>query len=317
MMHREEGFVRHNKLMWTAVLLVVLTGVVTLASAQRGVSRTVLLATTNQGELVEVVIRRGTARARLIGDAGVLEDGREPGWTGLSFDSEGNLFVTSRHASELETDGCFGKFAHGPCSHLYRLDPRTGTILAEIGSTGVSLLSDIDFMPDGTLFGNYFNDERGRGDGALAVIDPSNAILTRIGLFGRGFSGVGLENGGLSVHPQTDEIWGVENSSSLSPSIFRVDPDTGEAVPESIVRLGINGNPSVQGADALEILPDGRFILIAGGPFQLSAIAEVNPIPDEQTGLAEITLIPLVRDPAITGKLNGFETTRQSNQRTR
>ncbi len=47
-----------------------------------------LLGTTRNGELLQIDLGGGTVQ--LIGDAGVF-DGRALGWTGLSFDKDGNL----------------------------------------------------------------------------------------------------------------------------------------------------------------------------------------------------------------------------------
>jgi hypothetical protein len=196
-----------------------------------------------------------------------------------------------------------GVFATGPCAHLYRLDPQTGAILEEIGSTGIAFLSDIDFAADGTLYGNRFRDEAASGDGGLVIIDPATAGITAFGRFGPGDLSTDLETGGLSVHPQTGEIWAAESSFSASPSLFRVDPQTGLAI-APVIRLGFNGEPSTFGLDALEILPDGRFFAFAG---RSSQFFEVNPVPDAQTGLAEMTLVELDMDEAISGSLNGLE----------
>ena len=307
---------RHNKLVCMGVLFVAMVGVVSLASAQRRTRRTVLLATTNQGELVQLVIGQRTARADLIGDAGILEDGREPGWTGLSLDSEGNLFVSSRHRSEPETDGCFGLFGVGGCSHLYRIDPRTGAILEHIGSTEKAFLSDIDFTPDGSaLYGGHFLDETAVFSGLL-VIDPSTAFATPIGRFENAMSNIPIDTGGLSVHPQTGEIWGTEFTGLNPKRLYRVDPETGVAI--SGVSMALNGEVLFFGIDALEILPNGRFIGIrgGGGP-QGSQVYEIDPVPDEISGFHEVTQIPVVMDPRITGNLNGLETARQGGRRDR
>ena len=92
-----------------------------------------LLATTNQGELVEIDLAGGTAT--LIGDAGIF-NGKNMGWTGLSFDAAGDLFAVSRRVTEPQT-GCPqspGTF-ESRCAHLYQLDSTNGAVLAEVGNT--------------------------------------------------------------------------------------------------------------------------------------------------------------------------------------
>ena len=162
--------------------------------------------------------------------------------------------------------------------------------------------------------------ERDRGDGGLVIIDTSTATTTRVARFAPGSPDdllceqlrLGnpedcIENGGLSVHPHTGGIWAVESGFSNTPRIFRVDPLTGLAIPP-VLRLGLNGAPILGvgfGFDALEILGDGRFIAFSGAG--ANELYEINPVPDPQSGLAEVTLIPLNIDPAITGSLNGLE----------
>ena len=233
-------------------------GVHSIQSLTSAVGAGLLLATTNAGELVEIDLDAGTAE--LVGDArGIL------GWTGLSFDPLGNLFVSSNRLSGT-TPKCEGasEFS-GRCAHLYEVDPETGMVLEEVGSAGILFLSDLDFASDGTLYGSFFINVRQpvEGDGGLATFDLSSATASLVGRFGPGFGAVDLENGGLSVHPQTGELWGVESNFSKAESIFRIDPGTGHA--SDVVRLGLNGKQIFFGLDALEILPDGRFIALRGG----------------------------------------------------
>ena len=220
-------------------------------------------------------------------------------------DSAGNLYAVSRFFVE-PSSVCFGLFAGGPCAHLYRLDPNTGAVIQHIGDLQAAFVSDIEFAADGTLYGNRFVDERASGDGGLVTIDPGTAGTAAAPniRFGPGLFGFDLENGGLSVHPATGDLWAVESLFSQTESIFRVDPSTGLAI-DPRVRLGIGGVPTSNiGFDALEILPDGRFIATRGGGS--SEVYEINPIPDPFSGLAEVTLIPLNLDPAISGNLNGL-----------
>ena len=57
--------------------------------------------------------------------------------------------------------------------------------------------------------------------------------------------------------------------------------------------------------DGLEILRDGRFF--ATRARGVGEFYEVNPRANVETGLAELTLVPLSLDPAIVGNLNGLE----------
>jgi hypothetical protein len=262
-----------------------------------------LLAATNAGELIEIDLALGTAV--LIGDVGVFE-GRELGWTGLSVSPSGVLLLSSRQRSESPTDGCVGVYASGPCSHLYVVDPETGAVLYELGSAGAAFISDIDFAPNGRLFGSRYIDERQSGDGGLVRWRRSSPLAVLVGRFGPGLD-VDLENGGLSSHPFTGRLWGVESSASPIPRIFRINRRTGDAM--WVTALGLDGVPAPFGMDALEILPDGRFIAIRSRGF--SEMYEIDPKPDWESGMAEITLIPLQLDAAITGSLTALEAQRR------
>jgi hypothetical protein len=275
--------------MKNVLLLIVGSG---FLAASLQISAQELLATTNQGELVEIDLAGGTAT--LIGDAGIF-NGKDIGWTGLSFDAAGDLFAVSRINSEPST-GCAVSPVTTNCAHLYRVDSINGAILEEIGNAQAPHISDIDFASGGTAYGNQWD-----GQGTLITINPASAIANIVGHFGSP-----LQNGGLSVHPITGEIWAVESTFGLGAgiSIFTVDTTTGAAIPP-IVQLGLLGTPPSFGFDALEILPNGRFI--ATRARRSSEVYEIDPIPDATSGLAEITLIPLVLDAGITGSLTGLE----------
>ncbi len=254
-----------------------------------------LVATTNQGELVEIDLAAGTAT--LVGDAGIF-DGKDMGWTGLSFDLSGNLLAVSRAWNEPVTGCTVSPGNSDICAHLYRLDSASGVVLAEIGNTQAPYISDIDFSSGGTLYGNQWD-----GQGALITIDPTASLANIVGHLGSP-----LENGGLSTHRSTGEVWAIESDYALDNgnqvSIFKVDVATGAAMLPT-VQVGLSGAPVSFGFSSLEILPDGRFIATrARGS---SEVYEIDPIPDAASGLAEITLIPLVLDAAITGSLNGLD----------
>ena len=264
-------------------------------------SNSTLLGSTNRGELVEIDLASGTVS--LIGTA--LAPG---GWTDLALDESGDLYAVSRSRVEVSSV-CFGVFATGPCSHLYRLDPVSGAVVAHVGDLEAAFVSDIEFSLDGMLFANRFVDLRGGSDGGLLIVDPMTAatVIPPNIRFGAAGSAFDLENGGLAHHPVTGELWAVESGSSGTFGIFRVDPATGQAL-APVVRLGIGGGPTDFGFDSLGILADGRFIATIGGVAASSTgeIYEIAPNPSPTSGLAEVSLIPLAFDSAIVGKVNGL-----------
>ena len=258
-----------------------------------------LLGSTNRGHLVRINLSAGTVQ--LIGISATAA-----GWADLAMDPAGNLYAVSRW--RLEAGSVCG--GHG-CAHLYRVDPNSGATIQHIGDLQVGPVSDIEFASDGTLYGSRrFGESPG---GGLVTIDPKTASTVAAP---NSRFGPGLENGGLAQHPVTGEFWVVEADSSPTPSIFRVDPSTGLATGPS-VRLGIDGAPVPVdfGFDALDILPDGRFIATRGHTQGLvdpttglftTGVFEINPSPDPTSGLAEVTLIPLTFDPTIDGNVNGL-----------
>jgi hypothetical protein len=258
-----------------------------------------LFASTNKGELVQLDLAAGTAT--LVGSA------VNHGWPGISFNAAGDLYVSSRWSDETPAGGCIGVYATiGGCSNLYRLDPSSGAVQQQIGSTGVAFLSDLDFGDDGTLYGNRYIDQLTAGDGGLVTIDLTTGAASPAPnpRFGQG-----LENGGLSFHPFTGILWAVESNFSHTPRIFAVDPATGLAISTPVV-LGLNGQPSTFGFDGLEILLDGTFIATRAG--QTSELYEIDPNPDPVSGLAEVTQIQLAVDPGISGGMKGLDLRRLS-----
>ena len=111
-----------------------------------------LLATTNRGELASIDLNAMTMT--LIG-------GQSTGWTGIAtHPTSGRTYAVSRRRNEASNT-----------SHLYEIDVGTGAIIAEIGDTGSYSVSDIDFSPDGTLYGNY----------GLMTINVNTGLATLIG----------------------------------------------------------------------------------------------------------------------------------------
>ena len=116
-----------------------------------------LLATTNGGGLLSIdLVPPGSA---LIGFSGVV------GWTDIAVDpTTSRAYAVSRFRNEASVT-----------SHLYEIDVTTGSIVQEIGDIGLSFVSDMDFAPDGTLYGN---------DASLLMIDPATAATESVGAFG-------------------------------------------------------------------------------------------------------------------------------------
>lgn len=118
-------------------------------------SSTSLLATTNQGELVNINLTTGDVT--VIGNQSI-------GWTGLAIHpTSGKAYTVSRRRNEASNT-----------AHLYEIDISTGQVIAEIGDTGILAISGIDFAPDGTLYGNF----------NLEVIDIMTGLSTTVGSFG-------------------------------------------------------------------------------------------------------------------------------------
>ena len=277
-------------------------GIITMAQVQHfgdAPAEKKLLGSTNRGELVQIDLNAGSVH--LIGTAP-----SPGGWSDLAMDPAANLYAVSRHRAEASSV-CFGQFGFGPCAHLYHLDPDNGAVIQHIGDLQAAFLSDMDFTGSFVLYGNRFADTQPQNDGGLVTINPVTANITvppniRFGSL--------MENGGLSVHPLTGELWAIENATAVGfgvgPSIFKVDPSTGLAI-SPVVPLGFASQPATVGFDGLEILPDGRFIATTWGlQAGISSIVEINPVPSPSSGLAEFTLLPLNFDPAIVGHLNGL-----------
>ena len=179
----------------------------------------ILFGSTNAGELVRIDVDAGTGV--LIGQAA------GPGWTDIAASAAG-LLATGRAINEPSTDGCIGFFGGGGCTHLYEINPADGQIVQDLGSLGVAFVSDIDVADDGSMFGSYFVNEAGFGQGGLVAIDPATAMVTvpPNTLFGQG-----LENGGLAIDPTTGILWGIESNFAGSPrNLFQIDPATGLAM---------------------------------------------------------------------------------------
>jgi hypothetical protein len=268
-----------------------------------------LLGTTNAGELVK--IDTNTWSVVTIGDAGIF-NGKEIGWTGLSFSLGGTLFASSRNAVEPANGGCPGFFGNGSCSHLYELDPASGAVVREVGPSGARFVSDIDWGA-GVLYASAHTNETATCCGILVSIDTIAAQTTwhnlPTGYGSNPSTQLSLQNGAFAVHPVTGELWGIENNFSNATMVFRIDPVAGVAIDP--VRLGSGGTPVTAGFDALEILPDGRFLALRGGPGvpATERLYEVNPVPDPTTNLAEVTPLPLTYASPLIGHLNALEVT--------
>lgn len=127
-----------------------------LAGALNGLeatSNSSLLATTNAGELLNIDLTTGDVTP--IGQQG-------KGWMDLAVHpTNGWTYAVSRRIAEA-TD----------TNHLYRIDPFTGQIMSEIGDLEQKFISDIDFAPDGTLYGI--------NSGQVVVIDTADATFNQL-----------------------------------------------------------------------------------------------------------------------------------------
>ncbi|MDX1394517.1 MAG: hypothetical protein R3195_09000 [Gemmatimonadota bacterium] len=269
-----------------------------------------LYATTNAGELVAIDLGLGTAT--FIGDAGNFE-GKNLGWTGISFDANGTLYVSSRQRSESTDDGCTGFYvgnSQGRCAHIYIVDPTDGSVISEVGSTMSSWISDIDFAPDGTLYADDYFDTEASGDGGLVTLDPATASRTGIGRFddAGGDAHRDLEYGGLTV-TSSGEIWAIETEFSVTTPLylFQVDPATGAAV--EAFPVVEDGSPVTYGLSALESLDDGRLVAArARGSRQLYEITL-----DRSAGVADATPIA-ISWPSLSGGINGLDMPRSASE---
>jgi hypothetical protein len=258
-----------------------------------------IYASTNLGELV--VLDLDLATAVLVGRA-TAPAGRpaEWGWSDLAMSATGELFAVSRALYEIDLGQCAGNLSDGPCAHLYRVDPATGAVLAEVGSLGIAFVSDIEFAADGVLYVSRWVHEDDVGAGGLATVDPSTAASTVAANPSFGPNpfdpGSELANGALGIDPLNGEFWGVESNYANVKTMFRIDPSTGRAF--NLQRITLFGVPSSFGLHALIILPDGRFIASAGqAAFDLF---EIDPIS------TSLTRLPFDVDPDIVGMLSGL-----------
>lgn len=254
-----------------------------------------VLGTTWRGELVEIDLDAGAVT--LIGDAGVF-GGFDLGWTDIAVGDSANLFALSRRLSD--PDG----------ASLYRTDPTTGAVIADVGPAGQVNLADFDF--DGADFLGIGRRSSEFGVARLFTIDTVDAQVTwitpdtTVGVGLNPFDTVGqsdpIRTGGFAVHPSTGELWGVEGQNSDTHVLFRIDPLSGEA--DTIMPLGLDGAalPGTEwGFDGLHILDDGTFIGSRGGNFTTpdSSLWEISSSLDPSSGRAEIALIPLTFDTLI------------------
>ena len=115
----------------------------------------------------------------------------------------------------------------------------------------------------------------------------------------------GLQNGGLGVDSAgnihaVENDWGSSAGFGSATASFMVDPSTGNA--SSILPVLMGGSDVGFGFGALDVMPDGRLLALAGDSGSSSSIYEINA-----TTLA-VTPIPL-NLPALDGKPNGLEAT--------
>jgi 6-phosphogluconolactonase (cycloisomerase 2 family) len=137
------------------------------------ISNFTMLATSSSGELLNIDLLSG--EVNLIGKQAI-------GWTDLAIHpTDGKAYTVSRRKIEASNT-----------SHLYEIDLTTGEVVTEIGDTGEVMLSDIDFAPDGTLYGN---------NGSLLIINTADASVTRV-------SSAGFGSDPADIWPHKNKIQG-------------------------------------------------------------------------------------------------------------
>jgi len=119
--------------------------------------------------------------------------------TALAFDANGTLFGTTRGGVNPEGE-------------IVTIDVATGTI-TPVGPSGLNLLPDISFAPDGTLFAWTENNDD------LATIDPATGVATVIA------SPINSAGSGLAV-ADDGTIFFTANGSSFQT----VDPSSGASL---------------------------------------------------------------------------------------
>jgi len=217
-------------------------------------------AVTNRGDLltIDLALGMGTKVGTASGH----------GWTGLAFSPDGRLFTSARQKDGSSTDGFDNPLGtepyttNGGCAHVYQVDPDDGQVIEHVGNSGIQYLSDLQFDADGLLLGSEYVNENLIRDGGLIKVDLATGLADSKGRFGE-FNDLFFGNGGLSLHPATSDLWGIE-ASDLFPRIFRINPTTGAALAPPVA-LTSNGQVVDFGFDGLGILPDGRFYATRGG----------------------------------------------------
>ena len=121
---------------------------------------TSLFATSNDGTLFRIDLSFDPPLVFFIGNANT-----GIGWTDIAVHPlTGVAYALSRHADEQTGT-----------NHLYQIDTGNGGVIQEFGDTAEGFVADMDFAPDGTLYGN---------GSELLVIDPGTAVSERVGAFG-------------------------------------------------------------------------------------------------------------------------------------
>src|SRR5450755_3081180 len=101
---------------------------------------------------------------------------------------------------------------------LYNISSADAT-LSPIGNTGIAGLGEIEFAPNGTLYGFTTG-----GSAALYRIDPTTAAATLVGSLGLGF----VFEGGLAFSP-SGTAYGTNGGTATNPQLFTLNLATGAA----------------------------------------------------------------------------------------
>ncbi len=207
----------------------------TVLNGLEATSNTSLLATTNAGQLmrIDLMMAPTPADVTLLGQAG-------NGWTGIAIDpTDGKAYAMSRQRGEASNT-----------QHLYEINPANGAIVSEIGDTGLTFISDIDFAPDGTLYGN---------DGELRTINTSDGTVTSV--TGVGFGPDPLEPFAANTRMENNVFQAADGSIQFTGSITL---PTEEQTSISSERVKITSNVAKVDSTALPFLDAPAKIKLTG-----------------------------------------------------
>ena len=172
---------------------------------------------------------------------------------------------------------------------LYNVSTTDAT-LSLIGNTGIADWGDIQFAPNGTLYGFTTG-----GSAALYRINPATAAATLIGSLGLGF----VFEGGLAFSP-SGTAYGTNGGAATNAQLFTLNLATGAA---SIIGTISGGSHDING---LTWRSDGVLI---GLDDLTNALLLINPLTATSSSLAPVSSpVGAVGGMTQTGGLGYFAT---------